>query len=195
MRKDSVLASLWNRLTKFSVLGIVLAIISLILGVTDWPKEGLTPYLTIFAAILFVVSVFLEGYGVYKTRNFYREDAQEVYHKMTQLTMELRNLASILHKDYDDTAQHRWRYTKDHRYKKLMSDFKQAKLKCSDYGFHKKLNNLIEFEKLMAKYRVNPDQLNFSGRPNTFKQEIENYVNTKLRSREELKSNQVNCKI
>jgi len=184
-----VLTSLCNRLTKFSVLGIVLAIISLILGITDWPKEGLTSYFITFATILFVGSVFHEGYGVYKARNFYREDANDVYHKVTQLILELRSLASILHKDYEDTLEFRWGYTKDKRFRKLMSDFKRAKLKCSNYGLYKKLNNLIEFEKRMAKHRLNTDELNFSGRPNTVEQEIKNYISTKLRSREELKSN------
>ena len=178
--------SLWNRLTKFSVLGFALATISFTLGVTNWPKEELTLHLVVFAIILFVVSVFIEGYGIYKTKHFFREDAQEIYHRVTQLIMELRTLAPILHKDYGDRPDEHRRYAGDERYKKLTNKFTQTRQKCSDCRLDRKLRNLIEHEKLMAKYRLNTTECKFQGMLENADQEIRNYINTRLKMRERL---------
>lgn len=107
---------------------------------------------------------------------------------MTQLIMELRALAPILHKEHDDLPESSRRYTRDERYKKLMSEFAQVKLKCVDSGLRKKLSNLIESEKLMAKYRLNSNEHNFPGTLDSVDRDIRNYIDTRLRSCEELKT-------
>lgn len=183
-----MLGSLWNRLTKFSVLGIIAAVVSVALGYTSWLNEALAQYFAVFAIILFITSIFIEGYGVYEARHFFREDAQEVYKSVTQLIMKLRGLAAILHEDHDDKPECSRRYTGDERYKKLMSEFAQVKLKCGNSGLLKKLSNLIENEKRLAKYRINPDKHKFSGALDSVDRDIRNYINTRLRSREELKT-------
>lgn len=180
--------SLWNRFTKFSVLGIIAAIVSIALGYTSWLNEGSAQYLAVFAIILFITSIFIEVYGVYEARQFFREDARELYKSLTQLTTKLRGLAAILHEDYDDKPECYRRYGKDERYKKLMSEFAQVKLKCVDSGLRKKLSNLIESEKLMAKYRLNPHKNNLSGTLDGIDGDIRNYINTRLRSRDELEN-------
>jgi len=102
--------------------------------------------------------------------------------------MKLRGLAAILHEDYDDKPECYRRYARDERYKKLMSEFAQVKLKCVDSGLRKKLSNLIESEKLMTKYRLDPHKNNFSGTPDSVDRDIRNYINTRLRSRDELEN-------
>ena len=180
--------SLWNRFTKFSVLGIIVAAVSIALGYTSLLNEGLAQYLSVFAIILFITSILIEGYGIYKARHFFREDAQEVYKSTAQLITKLRGLAAILHEDYDDNPEYYRGYDMDERYKKLMSEFAQVKLKCGDSRLRKKLNNLIESEKRMAKYRISPAKYDFPGTLNSVDQDIRNYINTRLRSREELKN-------
>ncbi len=102
--------------------------------------------------------------------------------------MELRALAPVLHDEYDDLPKSSRRYAKDKRYKKLMSEFAQVKLKCVNSELRKKLSNLIESEKLMTKYRLNPHKNNFSGTLDSVDRDIRNYINTRLRSRDELEN-------
>lgn len=103
-------------------------------GVIGWAKGEGAVYLTVFGTTLFGGGVFVEGYGIFKTLHFPREDALGVYRKVTLLIGELRALALILHKDYGHTPEGHRRYSRDERYKRLMQEFTQARLRCSDYG-------------------------------------------------------------
>jgi len=184
--KETLFGSLWHRLTNFCIIGLILVAVSFTLGATNWPKEGLSIYFTSFAVILFIGSVIIEGYGIYKTRHFYKEDALAVYQKVEQSIMELRTLAITLHKDYDNTTEEHRRYTRDKRYRKLINEFGKALLKCNDYRLNRKLSNLIENEKLMAKYRLNAAGCKFQGTLENTGQDIKNYIRIKFRTREAL---------
>jgi hypothetical protein len=177
--KNKVFRSLWTRLTKFSILGFVLAIISLIL--CSWLEAGLTLYFVLFTIILFIASIYIEGYGIYKTRKFHREDAQKVCQRVTRLIIELRTLAQVLHKDYSDMPKKHKGCAGDKRYKKLIKEFSQAKLQCSDYRLEKKLHNLIEKEKLLAKYGINTNEYKFHGTLDSVNQDIRDYIITRFK--------------
>ena len=178
--------SIRNRFTKFSILGFALAITSLTLGVINWSKEGLALYFIVSAIILFIGSVFLEGYGIYRAKHFFREDAQEIYQRAENLIVELKTLALVLHKDYGDRPDKQRKYAKDERYKQLMKKFARVRLKCSDYKLERKLHNLVEQEKLMAKYRLNTAECKFQVTLEEVNQDIRNYINTRFKMREVL---------
>lgn len=66
-------SGVWNRLTKFAILGLVLAIIGIVLGYTSQLDQGLAQYLAVFAIILFITRISIEGYGVYEARHFFEK--------------------------------------------------------------------------------------------------------------------------
>jgi len=181
-----MLGSLRNRLTKFATIGFALAFACLILGVTIQSIEGSTLYLTIFAVTLLVASVFVEGYGVYETRHFLKEDALEVYQTVTRLITELRTLSENLHKEHGHTPEGRRRYVRDKRYRKLLNEFARVRMKCKDYRLGKKIQSLIEQEKLSAKYAINTDAELSLGSLETTERHIRNYIDKRFRSREVL---------
>jgi len=176
-----MLGSLWNRLTKFSILGFAPAIICLTLGITRWPQEGATLYFLSIAIVLLIVSIIIEGYGIYKARHFFREDAQEVYERVRQLIMDLRTLAPELHKEYDGMNQEHQRYIRDKRYKKLTGEFDKVIRRCNDNRLRHRLHTLIENEKLMAKYRLTGHKLEFKGTLENSDKDIISYINTVFR--------------
>jgi len=176
--------SLRNRLTKFAVLGFVLAIVCLTLSITGWPNEGWALYLTVFAITLLVGSVFLEGYGVYEARHCAQEDALEVYQTVTRLIMELRALSGVLHKEHGHTPEGHRRYDRDKRYRELLNQFAKVKMRCRDHRLGRKLHSLIEQEKLVAKYALNTSPDKLQGSLETTEQDIKNYVDKRFRSRQ-----------
>lgn len=141
-----------NKLTKYSILGLILTIVCIILVFTDRPGDVWTPYLIALAIIFFTGSIFLQGYGIYETRRFSREDAFQAYTAMAQAITGLRTLAETLHNEYGHTTQGHHKYQQDKRYKRILRDFARIRQKCKDYEFDKKLRTIIEHEKAAAKY-------------------------------------------
>ncbi len=171
-----MLRKLQNRLTKYSVLAFMLAIICLILLISGWPGEKWTPYTTTLAILLLTSSVLIQGYGFFEARHFSREGALQVYQSMARVITELRTLAETLHNEYGRTIEGRRRYDRDKRYRRLLREFANIKMRCKDYRLEQKLRKIIEREKAAAKYLPLADRKKFPSSLENADVDIREYI-------------------
>ena len=174
---------LWNRFSIPALLAVIAASISLFCVLPAWHSGGTARSLMSIPVFLFVLGVYLEAQAAVSAFRFTKEDAQKIYSDTAQLIFRLRELAPELHKEYDLLPQGKQKYLSDKRYRQLMKDFSRVKSLCKDYAFYRKMNELIEFEIIMAKYRINLNKSMYRDKLELTEKKIFCYINTRLKSR------------
>lgn len=124
---------------------------------------------------------------IIESKYFLREDAQEIYEKVNSLMTELIKIAPLIHKDYAGQPDRLTKFADDKRYKNILSRIAVEREKCADLKFDKWLGSYVALMAKFAYYSDNPykgDALRLFNRAH---EQIRNYMNTKLRSREKWK--------
>jgi hypothetical protein len=149
---EKMLRGFWNKLTKYSIIGLALFIVCVAVSCTGRTGDAWVPVVVLLAVLFFIGSLFLQICGIRETRRFTREDALRVYRSLAQTVSELRVLSVTLHKEYGRTMQGRREYSQDRRYKAIERKFTLIRKSCKDYELDKKLAIIIRREKAAAKY-------------------------------------------
>ncbi|RPJ56692.1 MAG: hypothetical protein EHM12_10015 [Dehalococcoidia bacterium] len=97
---------------------------------------------------------------------------------------DLKEMSPILHRDFDSAEDSQAKYASDKRYRKLIKDFKRQLAKCHDCRLETSLKSIIQREILLAKYRLNANDAKFRGMSNAADEEIRQYIDTKMKSRD-----------
>jgi hypothetical protein len=136
-------------------------------------------YLIVPLSLIFISSSLIQWRGAYRARHFYKEDALLIHDNILRLTGELRDLSSVLHQNYHTLVDLHSRVAEDGRFKRIMQEMQSERLKCYDLYLENKLRDSIESERIMAKFH----NFQFSRSRDLQNQAINNYINTRLRSR------------
>jgi hypothetical protein len=176
-------SGIWNSYTRLSIFSDAMAGLLLILGFIGGFSSSVSGGFIIAAAVLVVAGLIAEGYGVYRAQHFFKEDARRIYAAIVNMIKELRSLAPVLHQGYDNQPVNNGSYDEDPRYRQLVRNIDREKKKCVDYRLKKRLDQLVECEIRMAKYRIDPTKNNFPITLNSVNGDITKYINTRLKSR------------
>ena len=160
-----------NKLTIYSIFGIILAITFLVISRNTSPEGTLTFYFLLFSVFFFIISIFVEGYGIYISRHYFKEHAQEIYFKVNRIVEDIRTLLNESHKQdlQKETANNK----SGQRYKDLNNQLNKTLSTCVDLKLKYLLKNFINQEKLLAKYGLS-EELKVTGEERD--QEIRNYI-------------------
>jgi hypothetical protein len=176
---------LLNRFTKYSIITVILGLVSLGFGAWVWNSDGARTLLITFAIVLFLSGLGLEVLGFSKAKHFSQVEALKTYERVKQLVLELRKTGSVLHKEYSGYSdiESRWKYDRDRRYQDLSRRIDEAMGDCDDRFLAKTLGDLIESEKRLARRGINLSArtLRFAETLEMVDPDIKNYISTNIK--------------